>query len=185
MVADLSSTGTPLSPFHARPMLKKLNVPVLMPFHKGIISLPEDFPNRFTFTDFIFLRTEHDRQGTGGTGLSASIEAFLALCKARSRKLCLITFSSMPAKASYVLGACVKMLSKSRHDFAVIFVGKRWKPRSVGPRLREQINEYSTQVRSGPASRPSLKSYSGTIDSPVHVEGRRAGDHIGCEPVHS
>ncbi|KAL1510632.1 hypothetical protein AB1Y20_006933 [Prymnesium parvum] len=127
------------------PTLKKLNVPVLMPFREGIFTLPADFPSNFTLSDFIFLRTTHDRRHSGGTGLAAPIEAFLSSCHAKGRKVCLMSFSSMPVKAGYALGACVKMLSQSKHDHAIIFVGSRWKPRSVGAATQKRIEEFTAE----------------------------------------
>jgi len=126
------------------PTLKRLNVPVVMPFKEGIFELPSDFPSRFKFSDFIFLRTKHDVRASG-TGLALPLEAFIKNCQVKGRKICLMSFSSMPVKAGYALGACVKMLTKSVHDHAIIFVGKRWKPGSVGKKLQAQITELNAQ----------------------------------------
>ena len=51
----------------------------------------------------------------------------------------------MPVKAGYALGACVKMLTKSVHDFSIIFVGKRWKPSSVGTKLQNNVDSMRAQ----------------------------------------
>jgi len=116
-----------------------------MPFKEGIFDLPADFPSRFKVSDFIFLRTTHDLRSSGGTGLAQPLEAFLGGCKAASRKILLMSFSSMPVKAGYALGCCARMLSQSKHDFGVIFVGARWKPKSVKPKLQTQLAQFTSQ----------------------------------------
>ena len=54
----------------------------------------------------------------------------------------LISFSSMPVKARLILACVVRMLERSRHDHAIVFVGKRWKPRSVSKRLEAKIGGF-------------------------------------------
>ena len=60
----------------------------------------------------------------GGGTLAPPIAAFTDAARA-GRKLMVMTFSSMPVPRAFALGAAVEMLEKSKHDFSLLYVGKR------------------------------------------------------------
>jgi len=94
----------------------------------GSFERPADWPASFACTDFIFLRSS----APGGGTLETPIADFIAAARAKGRKLMVMTFSSMPVGRAAALAAIVEMLSKSKHDFALIYVGKRQKDQVPG-----------------------------------------------------
>ena len=50
---------------------------------------------------------------------------FVQAARSKSRKLMVMTFSSMPVARDKALGVAVEMLAKSKHDFSLLYVGKR------------------------------------------------------------
>jgi len=55
--------------------------------------------------------------------------------------LMVMTFSSMPVPRAAALGAIVEMLSKSKHDFSLLYVGKRQKD-AVPAKVEQAAEEF-------------------------------------------
>jgi len=82
---------------------------------------PTDWPPSLTCTDFIFLRSS----APGGGKIAPEQATFIDEARAKGRKLMVMTFSSMPVPRAACLAAAVEMLTKSKHDFSLMYVGKR------------------------------------------------------------
>jgi len=91
-------------------------VPVIIPIHPSTLAKPADWGAHITFTDFIFLRGL-------SVGLNKALQTFLRDAKAAGRKLCLVTFSSMPVSRRAMLRCVVKMLQRCKHRLAIVYVG--------------------------------------------------------------
>lgn len=115
-----------LKPARTWPTIMQQDMPVLMPFKPGTFEKPRDWPARFQLTDFIFLRGRSAGSGGGGGGgasLPERVDAFIAAARAAGRKLCLMTFSSMPVERSQYLPCVARMVREGAHPLAVVFVG--------------------------------------------------------------
>ena len=101
---------------------------------------PSDWPAPIVGTDFIFLRSS----APGGGSLAKPVADFIDAARAANRKLMLMTFSSMPVPRGAMLAAACEMLSKSKHDFALIYVGKK-QPDALPADLEKTANGLSEQ----------------------------------------
>ena len=61
----------------------------------------------------------------GGGTLGDPLRGYIDAARAAGRKLMVMTFSSMPVARDKALGVAVEMLAKSKHDFSLLYVGKR------------------------------------------------------------
>jgi len=118
----------------------KWKLPLIIPMLPETFHRPSDWPEPIECTDFIFLR------GSGGNTLNTESAEykFIAAARAKGRKLMVMTFSSMPVPRKAALGAITEMLSKSKHDFAVMYVGKR-QPDEVPAAIMTAANEFTAQ----------------------------------------
>ncbi|CAE7680619.1 UGT80A2 [Symbiodinium sp. CCMP2592] len=95
-------------------------VPIIIPMPAGTFQRPQDWPDNIIQTDFIFLRNQ---AGTGRKSLG-EVGDFVEAARQEGKKLCLITFSSMPVPRRTLLRIIVKMLSEANFPVAVIYVGR-------------------------------------------------------------
>lgn len=104
----------------------KWRLPIVIPMRSDSFERPSDWPDSFTTTDFIFLRSA---AAVGGSknGLELPIARFIDEARTAGRKLMVMTFSSMPVARATALDAAVKMLKGSKHDFALLYVGANQK----------------------------------------------------------
>jgi UDP:flavonoid glycosyltransferase YjiC (YdhE family) len=144
-----ASGGTPISLFKMRrqlglpvsvdawPTLVAQRVPIIIPMHPSTFTLPADWGAHVVCTDFIFLRgLQGDLQG--------EIAAFVAHARQAGRKLCLITFSSMPVGRGAMLRVALKMIEESRHPLSVLYVG-RLQPELLSTALESQLARCTLQ----------------------------------------
>jgi len=111
-------------------------LPLVIPMLPNSFKRPSDWPASFACTDFLFLRSS----APGGGKLATDQAAFVEAARAKGRKLMVMTFSSMPVPRAACLAAAVEMLTKSKHDFALLYVGKR-QPDTVPAQLMTQVEE--------------------------------------------
>jgi len=97
------------------------SLPIIIPMLPDAFARPKDWPDSFLSTDFIFLRSS----APGGGSLTKDLRDFIDAARAAGRKLMVMTFSSMPVARGKALEVAVEMLSRSRHDFSLLYVGKR------------------------------------------------------------
>ena len=148
-----ASHGTPISLFKMRrqlglpvsvdawPTLVAQRVPVIIPMHPSTFTLPADWGEHVVCTDFIFLRgLQSNLQGN----LESEIAAFVAHARRAGRKLCLITFSSMPVGRGAMLRVALKMIEESRHPLSVLYVG-RLQPEVLSTALGAQLARCTLQ----------------------------------------
>jgi len=114
----------------------KWQLPMVIPMLPEAFKRPSDWPESFVSTDFIFLRSS----APGGGKLTGELAKFVEDARAAGRKLMVMTFSSMPVPRAGALAAAVEMLTKSKHDFALMYIGKTQKdpvPASTQAAVRE------------------------------------------------
>ncbi|CAE7744239.1 UGT80A2 [Symbiodinium necroappetens] len=95
-------------------------VPIIIPMPAGTFQRPQDWPDNIIQTDFIFLRNQ---AGTGRKSLG-EVGDFVETARQEGKKLCLITFSSMPVPRRTLLRIIVKMLNEANFPVSVIYVGR-------------------------------------------------------------
>ena len=97
-------------------------VPIIIPMHPSTFTRPADWGEHVVCTDFIFLRgLQGARQGAR---LEDETTAFVAQARHAGRKLCLMTFSSMPVSRGAMLRVALKMIEESKQPLAVLYVGR-------------------------------------------------------------
>ena len=93
-------------------------VPIIIPMHPSTFTRPADWGEHVVCTDFIFLR------GLKGARQEDETTAFVAQARHAGRKLCLMTFSSMPVSRGAMLRVALKMIEESKQPLAVLYVGR-------------------------------------------------------------
>jgi len=114
----------------------KWKLPIVIPMLPAAFKRPSDWPDSFKCTDFIFLRSS----APGGGALEAPIDRFVKNARGQGKKLMVMTFSSMPVPRAAALAVAVRMLTESKHAFALLYVGKRQSdtvPAAVAAKVEE------------------------------------------------
>jgi len=102
--------------------LSEQAIPIVIPMQKGTFNRPHGWWPTIVLSDFIFLRD--NEAGKPKTSLGEPLDGFIRNARSASRKLGVMTFSSMPVKRKNVLMAVVKMLEEGSFPFSLIYVGK-------------------------------------------------------------
>ncbi|CAE7352899.1 UGT80A2 [Symbiodinium natans] len=109
-----------LGPANTWQAYNQAKVPIIIPMPPGTFQRPQDWPSNIIQTDFIFLRS----QASGEKKSLGEVGGFIEAARQAGKKLCLITFSSMPVPRRTLLRIIVKMVSEAKFDIAVLYVGR-------------------------------------------------------------
>jgi len=99
-------------------------IPMVIPMAPTTFDRPSGWHDRIATTDFIFLRSSPPNPATSKPPtLAPDVQTFCDTAAAASRKLVLMTFSSMPVPRAKMLRAAVRMLSESAIPLSLLYVG--------------------------------------------------------------
>jgi len=102
--------------------MKFHNGDVVIPMMPGTFKKPSDWWDNVHLTDFIFLRSG----GGGASQLEDDITQFIQKARDDGAKVGLMTFSSMPVPRAKMLKCATDMVSKTKFDLRLIYVGQRF-----------------------------------------------------------
>jgi len=124
------------------PMLKRADVPLIIPMRASAFKKPSDWWPSVLLSDFIFLR----RGPSGERELGESLDRFITAARTDGGRIALMTFSSMPVARKMMLTCAIKMVQECKYDLRLIYVGKRMD--SIGTEaLEPQVQALAREKR--------------------------------------
>ena len=128
------------------PTIFEQRVPMILPMNPSTFTRPADWGAHIELSDFIFLRRPDEPHSPAKKHLREDIRTFLETSRTAGRKLVVMTFSSMAVARARMLRVAVRMLTESRHDFSLLYAGKR-QPGTVPNTLALEANRLTSQGR--------------------------------------